>query len=690
MDRSRSAVMAVFAVLAAWVVCLELQVVAIPGLQLGPVFGDYAHNVIEVLAGVLCLGGAWQARREQTAWLLIGIGVLAWALGNLYYTVVLYDMEAPPIPSPADAGFLLFPVLAMAGVLALVRARTRDVPTTLWTDGSIAALAVTALSAAIVFETALGAAEGQPLAVATTLAYPLTDLVLIGVAVGALASTGWRFDRTWVLLAIGIGTFWLADSFYLVQTAQGTYVAADVVRHRLERRAAARGARRVAAGGRAQAEHARRPALHLRAARVRGGRPGAADLRRAGPPQPGRRRARGAVPGRGHGAAGADVPRQRLDAAHLARRGADRRADRASATGARCRASWRPGCRTPTTATRSCSCSSTSTASSATTTPSATRPATRCSCGWARTWRSTCRAAAWRIRMGGDEFCALFEPGSEVADPIIAGAASALTEHGEGFTVTSSYGAIVLPREAQDATEALRIADQRMYAQKNAGRTSATRQSKDVLVRALTERAPERFAHLEGVAELAEQTARRLGLSDEEAEQVRHAAELHDIGKVAIPDAILMKPGPLDPREWEFIRRHTLIGERIVAAAPALVPVARLVRACHERWDGTGYPDKLAEQEIPVGARVVSVADAFDAMTSERPYSAAVTPASALEELRRNAGTQFDPVVVEAFCAVWAARTSSGSGLDEHRHRGATSHPGRGSRACGVRRAWKR
>ena len=140
----RRAVMWLFAVLGAWVVGLELQVIAIPGLRLGPVFGDYSHNVIEVLAGVLCLGGAWQARREQTAWLLIGIGVLAWALGNLYYTVVLYDLEAPPIPSPADVGFLLFPVLARAGVFALVRARTRDVPTALWIDGAIAALAVTA------------------------------------------------------------------------------------------------------------------------------------------------------------------------------------------------------------------------------------------------------------------------------------------------------------------------------------------------------------------------------------------------------------------------------------------------------------------------------------------------------------------------------------------------------------------
>jgi diguanylate cyclase (GGDEF)-like protein len=263
------------------------------------------------------------------------------------------------------------------------------------------------------------------------------------------------------------------------------------------------------------------------------------------------------------------------------------------------------------------------------------------------------------FRMGGDEFCALFEPGSEVADPIIAGAGMALTEHGEGFNVTCSYGAIVLPREADDAMEALRIADQRMYAQKNAGRASATRQSKAVLVRALTERSPELFVHLEGVAEVAEATARRLGMGEELAEQVRHAAELHDIGKVAIPDVILTKPGPLDPREWEFIRRHTLIGERIIAAAPALTPVSRIVRSSHERWDGTGYPDRLAEQDISLGARVVAVADAFEAMTSERPYRPAVAPGAAIDELRRCASTQFDPVVVEAFCAAWAEREAA-------------------------------
>src|SRR3954452_7903723 len=98
-------------------------------------------------------------------------------------------------------------------------------------------------------------------------------------------------------------------------------------------------------------------------------------------------------------------------------------------------------------------------------------------------------------------------------------------------------------------------------------------------------------------------------MSEEESECVRHAAELQDVGKVAIPDAILTKPGPLDPHEWEFIRRHTLIAERIVSAAPALAQVARLVRSSHERWDGTAYPDRLAEPGIPLGVRLVSVID---------------------------------------------------------------------------------
>jgi HD-GYP domain-containing protein (c-di-GMP phosphodiesterase class II) len=197
-----------------------------------------------------------------------------------------------------------------------------------------------------------------------------------------------------------------------------------------------------------------------------------------------------------------------------------------------------------------------------------------------------------------------------------------------------------------------------MYAYKHAGRMSASRQSRDVLLSALTERNPELGGHLTMVAELAERTARHLDLPREDVDTVREAAELHDVGKVAIPENILRKAGPLTDEEWGFVRRHTLAGERILSAAPALSQVARLVRSSHERWDGTGYPDALAGEAIPLGARIVAVADAFDAMTSDRPYRRAVSPAQALGELRRCAGSQFDATVVEAFCAAYAQHSS--------------------------------
>ncbi|MBI5104921.1 MAG: HD domain-containing protein [Solirubrobacterales bacterium] len=172
----------------------------------------------------------------------------------------------------------------------------------------------------------------------------------------------------------------------------------------------------------------------------------------------------------------------------------------------------------------------------------------------------------------------------------------------------------------------------------------------------MAERHPALGDHNHDVAALAAAVGRALGLEGDDLEHVRHAAELHDVGKVAIPDAILDKPGPLDDDEWAFMRRHTLIGERILAAAPSLAPVARLVRASHERWDGRGYPDRLAADAIPLGARIVAVCDAFHAMVTDRPYRAGRTEAAALAELRRCAGTQFDPDIVAAFCDVLALR----------------------------------
>jgi HD-GYP domain-containing protein (c-di-GMP phosphodiesterase class II) len=229
-------------------------------------------------------------------------------------------------------------------------------------------------------------------------------------------------------------------------------------------------------------------------------------------------------------------------------------------------------------------------------------------------------------------------------------AAAALSESGDGFDIGCSFGSVILPDEAQTASEALRLADARMYEQKRSGHRSASRQTADVLVRVLAEHSGELEEHAHGVAALASEAAERLGLESHEVATVRLAAELHDVGKAAIPREILHKAAPLDEHEWAFIRSHTTIGERIVLAAPALAGTAHLVRASHERVDGTGYPDGLAGDAIPLGARIIAVCDAFDAMVADRPYRKARSVADAVAELRRCAGTQFDPQVVEIIC----------------------------------------
>jgi HD-GYP domain-containing protein (c-di-GMP phosphodiesterase class II) len=177
----------------------------------------------------------------------------------------------------------------------------------------------------------------------------------------------------------------------------------------------------------------------------------------------------------------------------------------------------------------------------------------------------------------------------------------------------------------------------------------------------LKEREPGLRDHLSEVAQLALALGERLGLSMQQLDELARAAELHDIGKIAVPEDILTKAGPLDEREWEFVRQHTLVGDRILSAAPTLSAVAKLVRASHENFDGSGYPDALARNDIPLGARIVSVCDAFHAMTSDRPYRRAMDAAGAIDELRRCAGQQFDPEVVEAFCQLFGSREDAPS-----------------------------
>jgi PAS domain S-box-containing protein/diguanylate cyclase (GGDEF)-like protein len=256
-------------------------------------------------------------------------------------------------------------------------------------------------------------------------------------------------------------------------------------------------------------------------------------------------------------------------------------------------------------------------------------------------------------RMGGDEFCVLAPVGPERPEALAETAVAALTEHGDSFTITASHGSVLLPTEASRPADALRMADQSMYARKSATRASAQDEIAWALTRVIDERSPELGLHVTDVTELCEAVGRRLGLSSGNLMGLRQAAALHDIGKIALPDAILKKPGPLSPDEWKFMRRHTLIGERIVGAAPAMEYVAKLIRSSHERYDGGGYPDGLAGDDIALGSRIIAVCDAYDAMTSPRPYRDRLSPADALAEIRRCAGTQFDPLVVDAFCTVW-------------------------------------
>jgi two-component system cell cycle response regulator len=202
--------------------------------------------------------------------------------------------------------------------------------------------------------------------------------------------------------------------------------------------------------------------------------------------------------------------------------------------------------------------------------------------------QAACSSWGHAYRMGGDEFCVLTEAAPADADRLVASAAQALSEQGEGFVVTSAYGAALLPYEARTPSDALRLADTRMYAHKESRRPSVHGQTSGVLLRAQSERDSALGQHASDVAELAEPVARRLGLSDDELRRVRQVAELHDVGKFAIPDAILDKPGPLTADEWELVRRHPVVGQRIVAAAPALADVADLVRATQSASTATG------------------------------------------------------------------------------------------------------
>jgi HD-GYP domain-containing protein (c-di-GMP phosphodiesterase class II) len=234
---------------------------------------------------------------------------------------------------------------------------------------------------------------------------------------------------------------------------------------------------------------------------------------------------------------------------------------------------------------------------------------------------------------------------------IVLAATANLHDEGRDLLIGRAYGEVAIPEEAADPEIAMQIAGQRLAAHNQRQHRSARRQAHAVLMSVLAARRPELRNHLRVVAYLAISLSRRLGLGREEIDDVALAAELQDVGLLSVPEAILEKEGRLSEDEIALIRNRPIAGERIIGSAPGLAPVASLVRASSERFDGSGIPDGLAGDAIPLGSRIIAVAVAYAAMTAPRPYRSAGSPEDALAELRRCAGTQFDPDVVEALAA---------------------------------------
>jgi two-component system cell cycle response regulator len=619
-------------------------------------FDTWVYDLLMAGAAASCFLRAALIRRERLAWVLLGLGLAFWTGGEIYYEVATATAGSIPTPSPADAGYLLLYPFAYAGLIVLLRERIGSFPAARWLDGLVAGTAAAAVAAAV----ALGpivdySTSGSTAEVATNLAYPIGDLTLLTLVVTAAAFTGWRPGAGWTALGLGLVVLAGTDFVYLLQSAQGNYVEGSLLNAGwpagallLAGAAWLAPGRRRAAGGR----DARVAAVPAVAALAAIGVQGAERFTRVPP-----------------AAEALSLVTLVLVVIRLGLAFRESQANLELTT--------HEALTDPLTglANRRALMDDLEAAVAAPAAPGHLRllvifdldgfkayndayghPAGDSLLARLGGRLEAFAGAGAAYRLGGDEFCLLTECTAAAVDGLVGGAGAALSERGEGFHVTASQGSVLIPSEARTREGALQLADRRMYANKSRERASAGSQSRDVLLTALRERRPELAAHLADTAALSLAVAEELGMDPEQRDEVRRAAELHDTGKVAIPDAILNKPGPLDDAEWAFMRRHTLIGERIIASAAALVPVARLVRSTHERWDGKGYPDQLAGEQIPLGSRIVAVCDAYEAMTSERPYSVAMLPERALEELRQGAGSQFDAGVVAAFERVAAAR----------------------------------
>ncbi|MGD9571427.1 MAG: diguanylate cyclase [Thermoleophilia bacterium] len=636
---------------------------------------DWTLNAVE-LACAAALG--WRAVRRRDgrlAWALLAVALLAWTAGDIAYTL---DPELP-VPSVADAGWLLFYPPAAAALALLTAARCRGVGVAAWTDGAIAALAAAAVGAAVVLGPVAATATGGTLATGVNLAYPSGDVALLALVALGLTVGGWS-DRPFLLLATGLGLTAVADGTYLALYAAGAWPMGSVldalwpvatlavaiaawIDHPAAVPATVRGLRQITipigASVAAVVVLMLAPVLGLGALPIAlAGLTLLLGTARFAVTFAEKERALRVLHLRATTDPLTDLPnhrefheRLRAEVERARRHGRDLSVvvididhfKRVNDTFGH---------------------------------PVGDRALVHV----AVTLAQAVRPGDTLARIGGEEFGWILPETDalqawqavERARRILAG-----TPAPKVGRVDFSAGVCDLDQVGPPlgGPELVRLADGALYWAKHNGRGVTFRYSPAVvtaltaeemagsllreqslatvraLARAVDARDPHTHEHSERVADLAVAMAEELGWDEARRALLREAALVHDIGKIGVPDEVLLKPGPLTPQERALVEAHAAAGARIVSGA-LTDEQTEWIHRHHERLDGLGYPGGLTGEAIPDGARILAVADAFDAMSASRSYRSPLSRADALAETRAGAGTQFDPAAVDALMRV--------------------------------------
>ncbi|MEJ7785599.1 MAG: diguanylate cyclase [Solirubrobacteraceae bacterium] len=698
-----------FARVAAAVGALGLVLCLLNGtVGLGSFFTDYIYPWTYVPAAVLCFLRALVAPRERVAWSAFGMGFLLWGGGYAYYGAYLNHADVPPFPSVADALWLPFYPVVYCGLVALVRARATDIRRSVWLDGLIGALALGALGAALLVDPILTATGGETAATLVTFAYPGGDLALLVVVLTVGAVRGWRLGRDWLLIAAALMIQVGADVYYVHSSVTGGYQLGSLLDSTwvlLSLMVAYAAWHPPNERNRAHVDDWHALAVPLvftvlallvlvlgnfqrfddvvgEASAFLAAGALLAALARAGLTFGEKRRLddvakRDQLTGLlNHGAFHAALEREVAE-----RGGSDGpfslvMLDLDGFKEVNDLRGHAEGDRVLRTV--------------------------------AEVVRGTPRSSDPTGRLGGDEFGMLLRGvDGRSAVAVAERVRDGLKQRDLGIDV--SYGIGEWPTDGPTKTMLLLRADTALYAVKKErasgrreedpddsdehrrrGRSQAEvnereRELERAQLRAYAEDVRNSYTrellrsqelresylatvktmaaaveakdeytggHIQRVHAIGLLLARELVPASAKDAQLSYGFLLHDVGKLAVPDAVLNKAGKLTEDEWKLMKLHPEQGTAILSAVPFLGKALEVVRHHHERWDGAGYPDGLQGEEIPLWARIFAVVDTVDAITSDRPYRGAQSLDVAIAELRKGAGSQFDSACVEAFARV--------------------------------------